>query len=403
MAKALGGQTPEVRSQNICLVPEWRVWRWAAIRKWHGLEADGFPDTQYLPVFYMPLLGRSFNDGFYARALKGLSKNVRRGDIVYASWLFPDGVAAVRVFRGTGAKIWLMALGSDTFHMQSRRRRRKVLGACDNVAGIVCVADAIAKRLAEAGVPREKLKVVPNGVEKDMFRPRDKQEAWRGMRGIDNRQQTTDYRQQTTDNRLQATARGELMANGGKVILFVGNLVPVKGPDVLLKAFAMLGQTADDRRQTLDPGKGSTLAPHKPRLLIIGSGPLWAKLETLARDLGIADNVMFMGRRSPWEVALWMNVADCLCLTSLSEGMPNVVLEARASGLPVVTTPAGECPELPLDREGLHVVADCTPEAVAEGLERVLKSRVARNPDPAVPTWDRQAKRILELVSTGLM
>ena len=136
-----------------------------------------------------------------------------------------------------------------------------------------------------------------------------------------------------------------------------------------------------------------------PNLVVIGSGPLRAKLERLARDLGIADRVHFLGNRSHQEVARWMNVADVLCLASRNEGMPNVVLEARASGLPVVATPAGAIPELPLDKEHFLVVKSCNPEDLAAGLQEMLgRDLSSRKPDPAIARWKGMAEQVLGLM-----
>ena len=79
--------------------------------------------------------------------------------------------------------------------------------------------------------------------------------------------------------------------------------------------------------------------------------------------------------------------------------MPNVVLEARASGLPVVATPAGAIPELPLDKDHFLVVKSCSPVDLAEGLREMLgRNRANRKSDPAIPTWAQQADKVLALI-----
>jgi len=337
------------RIQNICIVPSWKVWQWSTIRRW-TVPDPTFPPTTYFPVPYLPWIGRSWNDWFYVWALRQWSKTLKQGDLVYVPWLYPDGVAVARVMRSSGARLWLMALGSDTFHLKSPLRRRKILEACAQAEGIVCVAQVLADRLADAGVTRAKLHVVPNGVDTSLFRARDRDE----------------------------------LSSASKTILSVGNLVPVKGPEVLLKALALLKEN-------------NNIPP--PRLLLIGSGPMRAQLERMARDLGIADQVQFLGRRPPDEVALWMNRADVLCLSSRSEGMPNVVLEARASGLPVVTTPAGAIPELSLVGEHFLVVESCSAEALAGGLRQMLGRDLSRRkPDPAILSWGQMAGKIRQLI-----
>ena len=380
------------RIQNICIVPSWKVWQWSTIRRW-TVPDPTFPPTVYFPVPYLPWIGRSWNDWFYARALRHWSKTLKQGDLVYVPWLYPDGVAVARVMRSSGARLWLMALGSDTFHLKSPLRRRKILEACAQAEGIVCVAQALADRLAAAGVPRAKLHVVPNGVDTSLFRARERDE----------------------------------LSSASKTILFVGNLVPVKCPELLLKAFAELGQNevqvaadvpacnacgVDTAGRPAADGQGGRevvrrdVERHRevtlPHLQIIGSGPMRAQLEQLAHDLGIADRVQFLGRRPREEVALWMNRADVLCLSSRSEGMPNVVLEARASGLPVVTTPAGAIPELPLAGEHFLVVESCSAEALAGGFRQMLGRDLSRRKsDPAILSWGQMADKIRQLIGAS--
>ena len=82
--------------------------------------------------------------------------------------------------------------------------------------------------------------------------------------------------------------------------------------------------------------------PHPParrtgrRVAVVGSGPMQRELERCAAGLVSPDSVFFAGSRPHDEIPLWLAGADCLCLPSRSEGMPNVVLEALASGCRVI-------------------------------------------------------------------
>lgn len=412
-------QHPAPSILNLCLVPEWRLWRWPAIRRWRSLDTGcriqdarssiqppaSSISTHYLPVFYLPLIGRAVNDRLYAFALRSWAASVKPGDVVYGSWLYPDGAAVAGAIRGRGVRLWLMALGTDTFHLQAPSRRRRVLEACQQAEGIVCVAQVLADRLAAAGVPREKLHVVPNGVDTSLFRREEKNELL-------SCQVAELFSKETSRNPLTAE-----QLNNSTTVLFVGNLVPVKGPDVMLRAFALMvkrellscsvvqllsEETAGISATAQQLSNSTTLsAPplSNSLLLIIGSGPMRKTLEQQAAQLGIADRVHFLGARPHAELPLWMNRADLLCLASRSEGMPNVVLEARACGLPVVTTPAGALPELPLARDHFLVVKSCDPEPLAAGLAEMLRrDRSTRAPDPAIPSWSQQAARILDLI-----
>jgi glycosyltransferase involved in cell wall biosynthesis len=127
------------------------------------------------------------------------------------------------------------------------------------------------------------------------------------------------------------------------------------------------------------------------------------ELERMSRRLGVGGLVHFLGVRPHEEVARWMNVADVLCLTSRNEGMPNVVLEALVSGLPVVATEAGGCRDL-LAHESAAVVC---PVGDVDELASGIQALLGANADRAALaerhgnrySWQRQAGVILELLS----
>jgi glycosyltransferase involved in cell wall biosynthesis len=80
------------------------------------------------------------------------------------------------------------------------------------------------------------------------------------------------------------------------------------------------------------------------RLVIIGDGPLKTQLSLMAHELGIASKVIFTGGRPL--AARYLSAMDVCCMTSYTEGMPNLVMEAMAAGLPVVSTRCGDCIDL---------------------------------------------------------
>jgi glycosyltransferase involved in cell wall biosynthesis len=121
----------------------------------------------------------------------------------------------------------------------------------------------------------------------------------------------------------------------GGHLLFVGRLAAVKGVPVLIEALAAV--------RPLRPGL---------RLTLIGDGPDRRMLEALAREAGIGDAVEFVGYRSQAEVAATLATVDALVLPSFAEGLPVVLMEAMAAGVPVIATRVAGVPELV--REGVH-------------------------------------------------
>jgi len=111
---------------------------------------------------------------------------------------------------------------------------------------------------------------------------------------------------------------------------------------------------------------------------MVGKGPLRAALEEQARALGIAERLRFTGGLDAGNIAQWMNAADWLCLSSVNEGLPNVLLEAFACGLPVLATNVGGIHEL-LDSKNL---GELTAEGDADRYVEALQHMCAHK-------WDR--------------
>jgi glycosyltransferase involved in cell wall biosynthesis len=118
--------------------------------------------------------------------------------------------------------------------------------------------------------------------------------------------------------------------------------------------------------------------------VIIGDGPHRGALERLAAELGLADGVQFLGAQPPAAVVEWMQRAAVLAAPSLraadgdSEGLPNVVVESAASGLPVVATDHGGIAEAVIDGQTGFIVPERAVEPLAVRLSEVLASAELR-------------------------
>lgn len=153
----------------------------------------------------------------------------------------------------------------------------------------------------------------------------------------------------------------------GTTILHVGRLVAKKGTAVLLRAFAMLRATHPEAR-----------------LAVVGEGPLRARVERLAGELGLGSSVAFLGALGRDEVVAQMRDAAMLAAPSLTardgdaEGLPNVVVEAMACGLPVVATDHGGIGEAVADGESGFLVAEGAHEPLANRLAELLGDAALR-------------------------
>jgi len=150
--------------------------------------------------------------------------------------------------------------------------------------------------------------------------------------------------------------RRELAVENSFVWLAVGRLVVAKAYPMMLAAFKQLLA-----RET--PGGVPNV------LFICSTGPLEAELHTLVRELGIQERVRFLGIRK--DVPDLMNAADSFVLSSVIEGLPMVLLEASASGLPIVATDVAGNAEVVLDGKSGFLVPSGKPDQLAVAMERM--------------------------------
>lgn len=142
-------------------------------------------------------------------------------------------------------------------------------------------------------------------------------------------------------------------------VLALGRLVPAKGFDVALRAFAQLASTIPDARFT-----------------VAGDGASREDLLALAGSLGIAERVAFPGWIEPGDVPRLLNDASVVVMPSRREGLPIVAVQAALMARPIVATAAGGLREIVLDGETGIVVPEEDPTAVAHAVTRLLHDRV---------------------------
>lgn len=182
--------------------------------------------------------------------------------------------------------------------------------------------------LAAKMVHPHKLSVVPNGVDIDAWRP---------------------------DPQVRAEIRRELGLAEEFLWLAVGRLAPVKDYPTLLRAMAKTKE--------------------KSRLVILGEGPQLNALAWLARELGLESRVTFAGFDS--NVRRWMQAADGFVLSSRYEGLPMVLLEAGACGLPAVATDVAGTREVIVNGETGWLACADGPDALAAVINRMMRMPVA--------------------------
>lgn len=145
-------------------------------------------------------------------------------------------------------------------------------------------------------------------------------------------------------------------------ILTVGRLVEMKGHEYTIRSIA---KVAEDHKNI--------------EYIIVGGGPLRKKLESLVSELGITDYVKFLGSLEHEDVLDYYRRAHIFVLSSITtdngaqEGVPNVLIEAQASGLPVIATSYSGIPELVVDGKSGFLVPERDVDALAAKLEYLIK------------------------------
>jgi teichuronic acid biosynthesis glycosyltransferase TuaC len=303
--------------------------RWSSAGRLLGVprqeRIDGL-SVRHPRVAYLPKLGHAVAGPLYAASLAGLAMSYRgRADVVLGAWAYPDGFAAVALAELLGVPAVIKLHGSDMNVVASwPGPRRQLSWALPRAARVVAVSQPLARAAIELGVAPERIDIVPNGVDRELFRPRDRAEARRRL-GLDPER---------------------------PIVLYVGHVTHAKGAFDLLRAFASAGERLGGAR-----------------LVVLGEGAEHAECERLARELGV--DASFVGALAHELVPPWLDACDLLALPSWNEGMPNVVLEALASGRRVVATRVGGIPDVVTSELG-ELVPPRDVGALAQALEQAL-------------------------------
>lgn len=256
---------------------------------------------------------------FERAALGAVVADRPAADVVYGHFLFPAGAAALRIARRLGVPA-VAAIGESAFdHWHRDFGPTLTRSTLDGLDGLLSVSEENAELLtSDFGVARERVRVVPNAVDTDHFRPRDREAARRRL-GL------------PLDRRIVA---------------FTGHFIERKGPLRLQAALARHPEVA-----AVYLGAGAQ-QPSGPQLLHAGRVP---------HD----------------DVPIWLAAADLFAFPTLAEGSPNAVIEAMACGLPVVSSDIPSLRET-VPPEAGRLVDPMDADALAEAIGAFMEDDAAR-------------------------
>lgn len=337
-------------------------------RKWQGYrqlpaytELDGIP-VHYVPTWMFP--GGLFFSQYgtlYINVLKQVLPSIYQEfpfELIHCHTIYPDGYAGSLLKQEFSVPVVTTIHGSDIMLYPKRNQKlyeltRQALVSND----FVITVSERARREVMKMEPDVSSQTVYNGFDASRFKPMAKQEA-RVKLGLPTQ---------------------------GKNVLFVGNLYQVKGIPYLLESFASIA--AEDE------------AVH---LYLIGEGPLRSELQQRAERLHLQQRVTFLGRKPYEEIPVWINSADVVALTSLSEGLPSILLETMGCGRAMVATDVGGIAEILQDgRTGLLAEPQNVSD-IARALRKILlddESLIDTMGKQALEasselTWERNAQNI---------
>ncbi len=286
-------------------------------------------------MFYLPKYMKHWDSVWLRRCVEPQLRQRQATseiDLIDAHFGFPTGVGCFRVGRRLGIPVFITLRGVEETDIQDKRIGPQLVEALSGCAGVVAVSDSLKAAAVKHGVPANQIRVIPNAVEVDHFRPGDQ---------------------------LAARRRLGLMEKG-PIIVAVGSLIRRKRHHVLVQAFREVKERLPTA--TLVIVGGPAHEPTYPRFL-----------RRMIAESGMTESVLLAGPLDPDAIQEWLHAADVFSLATVREGCCNAVLEALACGRAIVTTPAGDN-ERYVDppKNGIIVPFD-DPDALAQGLCAALE------------------------------
>lgn len=263
----------------------------------------------------------------YRSASKILSKINFKPDLIHAHFIWPSGFVGMKlkendiplIITGHGYDVYELAFIYDSL----TENIKKALSAADRVITVSTKnRDVLIEKL---GVPENKIKIIPNGYNPELFSLKDKQKSRKKLS----------------------------LPEDAKIVISVGKLHPVKGFDNLIRSAKMLEK--DDMK-----------------FYIIGDGPEMDNLSNMIKELSLEKNVKLIGNRSHDEIPDWIAASDIFVLPSRSEGNPTVMFEALGCGKPFIGTDVGGVTDIIKDEKIGLVVKRDDPGELAGAIKTAL-------------------------------
>jgi glycosyltransferase involved in cell wall biosynthesis len=299
----------------------------------------------YFPFIYIPGIFRGFNSFFLVFSIiisiVPILK-LMKAKTVLASWAFPDGLACAWLKKVCKYRLYIQCLGSDVnVHSEYPFRKKLLRKSFDLADGVITVSKALQFEVEKISI-KASVKTIYNGVNFSKFAP------------------TTEKFNETS-------------------LIFIGNMIKTKGVYELVNAVNTMIKSGRDFH-----------------LHLIGNGPELESIKSFVLVHNLQDNITVHGTINHHQVVDLLQKCNALILPSYQEGVPNVIMEALACGVPVVATKVGGIPEVVNDINGVlinhHNEAD-----IVEGIDKCLATKwndQAIRASIKTYTWDANIRQL---------
>ena len=298
------------------------------------LGSKGNLDAWHIPMPRIPRYFKLLDPWWFERSVKGkLAELIRDSgvDILDAHFCYPDGVAVARLAKRFDLPFVITLRGVLPRLLSEKRKLSQVRQALERASAVIAVSGSLKMVATKIGISEQKITVIPNGVDGSLFRPGDRRVVRRQLGLIDNT----------------------------KMLISVGHICPGKGMHTIVSVL---------------PG----ILTRYPNLVytIVGGNALWdgneSEVRKIVRAHRLTKQVIMAGSVPPEMVATWLQAADLFVLSTRREGWCNAIMEALASGLPVVTTNVGGNAEIISNPEVGILVPFGDDAALIKAIEQAL-------------------------------
>lgn len=326
-------------------------------------EYDGIkvyhPEYLVIPKIGRWLYGFLFFLGIF-RTIKRIKKEFNP-DVINVHWMYPDAFGTVLCAKLLGIPVVTHSLGCDINEYAKYPSRRFFISqALKHSNHNIAVSEELRQKSIQLGANPNKTTTIMNGVNQELFGHQDKKQLREKLH----------------------------LPQDKTLLLFAGNFNVEKGLAVLIQAF---NKISTNHPQTL--------------LVVVGSGPLEQEIFSLVAQLGLEEKIIFKGRVAHDAVPNYLSAVDFLCLPSLREGCPNIVLEALSSGTPVLSSRVGAVPEMLAssnDRLG-DMAAPGDVDDLARLLHESLTSKWNTPVSFSWMNWQESADKIAETLNQTVL